>query len=67
MKEYNITIPEMERLIDLWIYHKRNREIMKCKIIDGLTYEKVAEEFDMSVRQVKDIVYRCQEIIFKHM
>ena len=47
MKEYNITIPEMERLIDL--------------------YEKVAEEFDMSVRQVKDIVYRCQEIIFKHM
>ena len=67
MKEYNITIPEMERLIDLWIYHERNRAIIKRKIIDGVSYECVAEEFDMSVRGVKNIVYKCQEILFKHM
>lgn len=67
MKEYDITIPEMEQLIDLWIYNKRNRAIIKRKIIDGVSFECVAEEFDMSVRGVKNIVYKCQEIIFKHM
>lgn len=52
----NISCSEWNRLIDEWVFNERNRHILKRRIIDGLTYEKLAEEFDMSVRQIKKIV-----------
>lgn len=48
-------------LIDEWIIGRnaeRDRAILKRRLLDGLTYEKLAEEFDMSVRQIKNIVYK---------
>lgn len=36
----------------------RNREIIKVRLIDGLTYEAIAERFDMSVRQIKKVCYK---------
>lgn len=36
------------------------------RLIDGIIYEKLAEEFDMSVRQIKNIVYKRQEQIRIH-
>ena len=53
-------------LIDEWIHSERDRAIMKRRLIDGLTFEKLAEEFDMSVRQIKRIVYKRSECLFKH-
>lgn len=47
---------EWNVLIDEWVFNERNRSILKRRIIDGLTYENLAEEFDMSVRQIKKIV-----------
>lgn len=46
---------------------KRNREIIKERLIDGTTYEKLAEKFDLSVRQVKYIVKKCQSILFSNI
>lgn len=40
---------------------------MKRRLIDGVYFEPLAEEFDLSVRQVKNIVYKGEDIIFKHM
>lgn len=54
-------------LIDEWILHERNRAILKRRLTDGVTYERLAEEFDMSVRQVKSIVYKSEQILFKHI
>lgn len=42
-------------IIDEWIYNERDRAMIKRRMLDGITYEKLAEEFDMSVRQVKRI------------
>ena len=42
---------------------QRNRLLMERRLIDGITYEKLAEEFDMSVRQTKDICRRCLECL----
>lgn len=61
---------EVEHLIDEWIvgaHAERNRAIMKRRLIDGICYEPLAEEFDMSVRQVKNVVYKCEDRIFKHV
>ena len=53
--------------IDEWIHSERDRAILKRRLIDGLTYERLAEEFDLSVRYVKSIVYKAQERVFSHM
>lgn len=61
---------EMSALIDEWIIGRnaeRNRAILKRRLLDGITYEKLAEEFDMSVRQIKTIVYKSEEILFRHI
>ena len=52
--------------IDEWIKSERDRRIMKRRLIDGICFEPLAEEFDMSVRQVKNIVYKCEKLLFKH-
>jgi DNA-directed RNA polymerase sigma subunit (sigma70/sigma32) len=47
---------EWERLIDEWIFSERDRKILKRRLLDGITHEKIAEEFDMSDRQIRAIV-----------
>ena len=56
----DLTNSELIRLIDDHIHHERNRRILKRRLIDGITYEALAEEFDMSVRGIKKLVYREQ-------
>lgn len=55
---------EIEFLIDEWIHKERDREILKRRLLDGICYEPLAEEFDLSVRQVKNIVYKAEERLF---
>lgn len=43
----------------------RNRDILRRRLLDGVIYEKLAEEFELSVRQVKNIVYKGENRIFK--
>lgn len=52
-------------LIDEYIHSERDRAMLKRRLIDGITYEALAEEFDLSVTQVKRIVYKGEDIIFK--
>lgn len=63
MREY--TNSEIIFLIDERIHSERNRAILKRRLIDGITYERLAEEFDLSVAQVKRIVYKCEDVIFR--
>ena len=61
---------QLEELIDEWIVGKngeRNRAILKRRLIDGLTYEQIAEEFDLSVRQTKTIIYKEEQRLIKHI
>ena len=44
-----------------------HRAILKDRLIDGLTYEKIAEIYDMSYQQIRTIIYKEQEKIFKHI
>lgn len=60
---------EIDRLIDEWVIGRnaeRDRMILKRRLLDGITYDRLAEEFDLSVRQVKNIVYRREDELFKH-
>lgn len=65
MRDYSRT--EIEAAISEWILNEKHRAIMKRRLIDGICYEPLAEEFDLSVRQIKRIVYKCEDIIFRHI
>ena len=58
---------EISLIIDEWIHSERDRQILKRRLIDGCCYEPLAEEFNLSVRQVKSIIYKNENIIFKHL
>lgn len=64
-KEYTNT--QIALLIDEYIHNERDRHILKRRLCDGICFEPLSEEFDLSVRQVKTIVYKAQEQLFKHL
>lgn len=63
----NITNSEIDHLINEYIHSERDRKVLHLRLVDGLTYEKLAEKMDMSVRQTKNIVYRAEAKLFKHI
>ena len=67
MKIEEISNSELSMLIDDWIKGERNRKILKRRLIDCICYEPLAEEFGLSVTQIKSIVYKQQNILFKHL
>lgn len=54
-------------LIDEWIRSERDRAILKRRLIDGVCYEPLAEEFDLSVAQIKRIIYKGQDRVLRHL
>lgn len=58
---------KLAEIIDNWIKNDRNRKIMKRRLIDGICFEPLAEEFQLSVRHVKNIVYKNEVVIFNHI
>ena len=67
LEDANISVSEVEHLIDEWIFSQRDRDILKRRLIDGITFEALATEFDLSVVQVKRIVKKRQIQLFKHL
>ena len=65
MPEY--TNSQIRELIGEYIHSQRDREILCRRLIDGMCYELLAEEFQMSVRQIKTIVYKNEKRLFAHV
>ncbi len=65
MKEYSNSA--VNRVIDEYIHSSRDRQILKRRYIDGIHFEPLAEEFDMSVSQIKRVIHRHEYTIFDHL
>lgn len=65
MTEYSNS--EISKIIDEYIHSERDRKILKRRFIDGVYYEPLAEEFDLSVKQIKNIIYKNESKLFKHL
>lgn len=63
----DISNDEIEQEIDKWIHSERDRRILKRRLIDGICYEPLAAEFELSVRQIKTIVYKAEARLFRHI
>ena len=55
---------DLATIIDEYIHSERDRLILKRRYIDGIKFEPLAEEFDLSVRQIKNIIYKHENLIF---
>lgn len=64
---YNLSRSQWENLIDEWIFSERDRLLLKRRLLDGILFEALAEEFDLSVQQTKSIVYKSTAKIIKHI
>lgn len=67
MENYDLSRSEWENLIDEYIFKERDRAILKRRLLDGVCFEPLAEEFDLSVQQTKTIVYKATEKLIKHI
>lgn len=58
---------EIAEAIDRYVRGERARQILKRRLLDEICYEPLAEEFDISVSQLKRILGKAQEQLFKHI
>jgi len=61
------TNSQIRETIGEYVHSERDRKILERRLIDGVTFEKLAEEFEMSVSQVKRIIYKNSKAVFRHV
>ena len=54
---------DIKNVIEEYIHNGRDREILRLRYVDGQTYETIAENVDMSPRQIQNIINRHKETI----
>lgn len=54
---------EIINLINEYVHSERDRKLMQRRFVDGIRYEPLSEEFDLSTVHTKRIVYRQTEVI----
>lgn len=52
--------------IEEYVHSERDREILKDRFIDGLTFEQLAERHDVSTRTIKNVIYKYEYTVFKY-
>lgn len=69
MKATDLNMPrsEVEKLIDEWVFNQRDRLILKRRLLDGICFEELAEEFCLSAQRTKAIVYKQQDRLLSHI
>lgn len=61
---YDLDRYQWEELIDRWIFDEEHRKILKRNLLDGRTYEQLAEEFDCSRDKISRLVPKLQKKLF---
>ena len=65
--KYDLSKQQVLDLIDAYIFNERNRQIVKRRLIDGVLYEDLAEEYSLSVNHIKTVCYKAIEKISAHI
>ena len=65
MENYNLSRSEWENLIDEYIFNEEHRAMLKRNLLDGRTYEQIAEQFDCSRDKVARLIPKLQDRLFR--
>jgi DNA-binding CsgD family transcriptional regulator len=64
MQHYNgLTNSEIDKRIAEQIHSERDRKIMRLRLIDGLTYDKIAEIMEMSPRYLRTLIRKLKNVL----
>ena len=58
---------EWNQIIDDWIFSEIDRFILKRRLLDGLCFQQVADEVNLSIEQVKKRYYKSEKELFTHV
>ena len=67
MPQNDLCRSDWEKLIDEWIFDEQHRKMLKRSLLDGKTYEQLAEEFDCSRDKIARLIPRLQNRLFKRI
>ena len=62
-----LSTDDIEYLIEQYIHNQVHRKILKRRLLDHIKFDDLAEEFNYSVRHVKRIVYKNQDILYSRI
>lgn len=65
MENYDLSRSEWENIIDEYIFDEEHRAMIKRNLLDGRTYEQIAEQFDCSRDKVARLIPKLQNRLFK--
>lgn len=60
-KQYSNTV--VSKAIDEYIHYARDRQILKDRLIDGMTYSELSAKYNLSERHIKTIVKKADKIL----
>jgi hypothetical protein len=69
----DVTNEDIAKAIDSWIHSERDRIILKKRLIDGYTFQKISDhlhdehKIELSVRQLKNVIPRLEQKLFRHI
>ena len=67
LDKFDLSKQQVLDLIDAYIFNERNRQIVTRRLLDGVGYENLAEEYSLSVNQAKTVCYKAIEKISAHI
>lgn len=56
---------ELENLIDEYVHHARNREILKRRLLDGALYKEIATEFHLDYDYTRKLIHKEEDKLFR--
>ena len=65
MENYNLSRSDWENLIDEFVFNEEHRAMLKRNLLDGRTYEQIAEQFDCSRDKVARLIPKLQDKLFR--
>lgn len=58
---------EWECLINAWIFNEQDRKMLKMHLLDGVTIEKIAEEFEITTSTAHRRLTKAERNLFKRI
>ena len=67
----------IDATINKWVHDERKRLVLHYKLVDGLTYDEIAEiplphkrhpeGIRLSVKRIQDIVFEARKTVYPHL
>ena len=58
---------DWEELIDSWVHNEMDRRMLKRRLLDGVCFEPLAEEFNLSTNHCQNRVKKAKAQLFKNV